>query len=549
MQKIKHTNQLIHETSPYLLQHAHNPVNWYPWSNEALETAKKENKPLLVSIGYSACHWCHVMEHESFEDDGIAQIMNDNFICIKVDREERPDVDNLYMEAVQMLTGQGGWPLNCFALPDGRPFYGGTYFPKIRWKEILLGIGRIFNEENEKALEQAELLTGEIISAQQLQVSPSDTEFPESVEVFDNLRRQFDEQNGGIGSAPKFPIPSIYEFLLTYYYYKGDSSALGHTLKTIDNITEGGIFDQIGGGFARYSTDDTWFAPHFEKMLYDNAQLLKLLSHAFQITKDKRYKDIIVKTVDFLETEMLSPEGGFYSALDADSEGREGKYYVWDYKDFSELLGDDSKLMCDYFGIRSAGNWEAGTNILSVVVKPEKLSAKYGLSEDRILNIIERSRLKLLNARSKRARPGLDSKIIASWNGLMISALVEVYKATQLEHALKMALNCAKFIERQMLEGDLLQRLFPNKRKIHGFLDDYAAVIAAFLSLFEQCADLNWLKRVENLVDYTLKYFFDPATGFFHYEPDGEKVLITRKIDTNDNVIPSGTCFTANFVL
>lgn len=545
MSSKRYTNRLINEISPYLLQHAHNPVNWLPWDQEALEKAKKENKPLLISIGYSSCHWCHVMESESFEDEGIAQIMNDNFICIKVDREERPDIDNLYMDTVQMLTGQGGWPLNCFALPDGRPFYGGTYFPKSNWKEILLGITRIYHEEGEKVLEQADLIAGELVNKNQLISFTNATVLPEIDKSFESLSDQFDEQNGGIGTAPKFPMPAIYEFLLTYNYFTGDKKALHHVLLTLDKITEGGIYDQIGGGFARYSTDENWFAPHFEKMLYDNAQLISLLSHAYLITQNRRYKEIIQQTVEFLGREMIGPEGGFYSALDADSEGKEGKFYVWQYRELENILSKDASLICDYYGVRKEGNWEPQLNILSVNLQPEKLSLKYGIDEKKVLEILNRSRQKLLNARDMKIRPDLDSKIIASWNGLMIQALVEAFKATQTEHYLEMALNNGDFIVQNMLEGDRLLRLFPKKRKIHGFLDDYAAVIAAFMALYGQSADMKWLNLAENLINYTLKHFFDPISRFFFYESDHEPTLISRKIETSDNVIPSGNSLMA----
>lgn len=549
MNEEKHTNLLIHEISPYLLQHAYNPVYWYPWGKEALNRATNENKPILVSIGYSSCHWCHVMAHESFEDETVARIMNDHFICIKVDREERPDIDQIYMEAVQMLTGQGGWPLNCFALPDGRPFYGGTYFTKEQWIEVLLGISGVFNGQAEKVLQQADLIAREIINNQKIISDTVPEKFPDTAEVYQKLADNFDLQQGGIGVAPKFPMPVIYEFLLAYYYFSGNEQALDHSIFTLEKMIFGGIFDQIGGGFARYSTDENWFAPHFEKMLYDNAQLVRLLSHAFQITQKESFRKVIQRTVEFLENEMMNTNGGFYSAIDADSEGKEGKFYTWTYAELNSILEDDAKLICDYFGVVPGGNWEENSNILAVKQPVGDLAMKYQLPLEKVDEMIEAARLKLLQARSKRVGPAMDTKFIASWNGLMIRALITAYKATQVSHYLDMALNCSHFIVKNMLQEGKLLHYYPAKREICGFLDDYATIIAAFMELYEQTTDFAWLTLSQELLNYSLDHFFDRESGLFFYESDEQLTLIVRKIELIDNVIPSANSLMADNLL
>ena len=365
------TNKLIDETSPYLLQHAHNPVNWFPWGDEALQSSKKENKPILVSIGYSACHWCHVMERESFEDEETASLMNKHFINIKIDREERPDLDHIYMDAVQAMTGSGGWPLNVFLTPDAKPFYGGTYFPPKRafnrpsWQEVLLGVIEAFSQRRSEIDAQAENLTEHLMQANAFGISSAgENNFftkENSNEAFNNIMKNADTKWGGFGRAPKFPQSFVIQYLLRYYYVNGNKEALEQALLSIDKMIDGGIYDQVGGGFARYSTDTEWLVPHFEKMLYDNALLLSIISEAYQITGDKRYREVIEETIQFVQRELMHSGGGFYAALDADSEGEEGKFYVWSYEEVIGLLGNHAIVFCDFFDVQPAGNWSDGT--------------------------------------------------------------------------------------------------------------------------------------------------------------------------------------------
>jgi uncharacterized protein YyaL (SSP411 family) len=423
---MKFRNKLANETSPYLLQHAGNPVDWYPWGNEALEKAKSENKLIIISIGYAACHWCHVMEHESFEDESIAQVMNDFYVSIKVDREERPDVDQIYMDAAYLITGRGGWPLNVIALPDGRPVFAGTYFRKDDWVRILLYFKDLYQKEPETFDREAGKLTdamkGIKIPGIQENISPfSKKEIEES---FRKIISYIDFENGGTRGAPKFPMPNIYELLLTYHFHTKDYQSLEAVNITLYKMANGGIYDHIGGGFARYSTDAMWKVPHFEKMLYDNAQLVSLYSNAYKIRKDELYKKVVYETLEFIETKLTDNSGGFYSSLDADSEGKEGKYYVWKKEEINELLGDRSELFCDYYSVTSIGNWE-GTNILFITQKKEDLLKKYEINEETFGRIINESKKILFDERNKRVRPGLDDKILTSWNSLMIKGYVD----------------------------------------------------------------------------------------------------------------------------
>jgi uncharacterized protein len=374
----KYTNHLISESSPYLLQHAHNPVNWYPWSKEALTRAREENKLILVSIGYAACHWCHVMERESFENEIVAQIMNKHFVCIKVDREERPDIDQVYMEAVQLLTGHGGWPLNCFALPDGRPIYGGTYFSRENWVNVLSSLEKLYRTQPDGLEQQAEDIKNGMVSNELFpEVKQAETYKPAELQLlYNSWKNDFDTVNGGENKAPKFPMPDNCEFLLMYAHYSGNNEALDHVVLTLDRMASGGIYDHIGGGFSRYSTDMYWKVPHFEKMLYDNAQLVSLYSAAYQKTRIPRFQQVVEETLDFIRRELTSPEGGFYSSLDADSEGEEGRYYVWTKKEIDSILNDDSELFCNYFNVIQQGNWEHGKNILYNTSKVEEFASK-----------------------------------------------------------------------------------------------------------------------------------------------------------------------------
>ncbi|WP_372751985.1 thioredoxin domain-containing protein [Labilibaculum sp.] len=542
MKQHKHTNSLIHENSPYLLQHAHNPINWYPWGDEALGKAQKENKLILVSIGYAACHWCHVMEHESFENDEVAKIMNEFFVCIKVDREERPDIDQIYMDAVQLMTGGGGWPLNCFAMPNGKPFYGGTYFQTSNWVNVLQGIQNAWLNEAEKVKSVANQLAKGIreneiitIKAKTSTIAVADLET-----AFHQWQQGFDIREGGNKQAPKFPLPNSLQFLLRYYYHTKNLSALNHVTLTLDKMAMGGIYDQIGGGFSRYSVDAIWKVPHFEKMLYDNAQLISLYSEAYQLTQIPEYKQIILQTLEFVQRELTLPQGGFYSSLDADSEGVEGKFYVWNKAEIDQLLGDKAALFCEFYGIKNPANWEVG-NILMIQADKESLAKKYKLSEKQLNSDLEKDRMLLLNKRNERIRPALDDKALTSWNALMMKGYVDAYKAMGDEEYLARAIKNAEFIEKNLWEGKmyLLRNYKDGSAKINGFLDDYSFVIEAFLALYQTTFNEQWLFKAKDLLEFVLLHFSDEQSGMFFYTSNEDPELIARKMELLDNVIPS----------
>lgn len=541
--KYKHTNSLIDETSPYLLQHAHNPVDWYPWGDEAFEKAKAENKMVLVSIGYSACHWCHVMEHESFEDEEVAEFMNEHFVCIKVDREERPDVDQVYMTAVQLMTGRGGWPLNCFALPDGRPTYGGTYFPKGQWMEVLNNLKNIWTTDSAQVIHYAEQLTAGVQQAELLPKATNEMTFEttQAANMVDAWARSFDTKEGGPNKAPKFPLPNNYQFLLHYAKMTGDDAIQKQVELTLDKMAYGGIYDQIGGGFARYSVDGMWKVPHFEKMLYDNGQLVSLYAQAYQATKKSLYKDIVYETLEFVDRELTSREGAFYSALDADSEGEEGKFYVWKEDELKSLLGDDFKLAAKYFNINNKGFWEHGNYILLRDKDDASIAEKFDLTEEKLLAKREDIRKKLMKARDKRIRPGLDDKTLTSWNALMLKGYVDAYLTFGEKKFLQTALKNANFITEQQLreDGGLWHNYKKGTSNINGYLEDYCFTIEAFIALHEATADEIWLTRAKGLADYALQHFLDEKTGFFYFTSDEDPPLIARKQEINDNVIPA----------
>jgi uncharacterized protein YyaL (SSP411 family) len=475
------TNNLINETSPYLLQHAHNPVNWYAWDDEALNKAVEENKLIIVSIGYSACHWCHVMEKESFEDTTVARIMNESYICIKVDREERPDVDQVYMDAAYLINRRGGWPLNVITMPDGRPVFAGTYFPKEDWLKILEYFSDTFTK-NPKLFDQEATKITNFLRQQRIP-GYSDVEPKFTVDdlktAFNIGVKEIDFDNGGTNGAPKFPMPNIYEFFLSYYYHTKDAKALEAVEAVLDNIGNGGIYDQIGGGFARYSTDDIWKVPHFEKMLYDNGQLVSLYSNAYKLTGNKNYKRIVYQTLDFIEREMMDESGGFYSAYDADSEGEEGKYYVWKKKEILNLLGEDGGLISDYYTITENGNWEHEKNILFLTDDVNALLRKYDIERKTFDEKLDQANQTLLNEREKRIKPGLDDKILTSWNALMLRGYCDAYNAFSEKKFLDLAITNANFISGTMMNNDgQLYRNFKNgKRTINAFLGDYALTI------------------------------------------------------------------------
>lgn len=541
--KHKFTNHLINETSPYLLQHAHNPVNWYPWGEEALAKAKKENKLIIVSIGYAACHWCHVMEHESFENEEVASLMNDDFICIKIDREERPDIDQIYMNAVQLISGRGGWPLNCITLPDGRPIYGGTYYPPNNWTELLTNISKFVKESPERAENQAKELTNGINRSEFIMLNHDKPQFStlDLDRIFTNFEQQLDSINGGNKGAPKFPMPIGYEFLLHYNYIMDEPAALDATMLTLIKMANGGIYDQIGGGFSRYSTDAYWKAPHFEKMLYDNGQLVSLYSSAFQVNRNPLFKTIIEETLDFTKRELTSKEGGFYSSIDADSEGIEGKFYVWKHEELTELLKGDAELIIEYYNTEKKGNWENGENILLKTKSNKTFASEHQLSEKELEKKVSKAKEILMKERANRIKPALDDKILTSWNSLMLKGYIDAYKILDKKEYLTIALKNAEFICDNLKSADYrLNRNFKNgKATINGFLDDYAFTIQAFIALYQVTFDEKWLHEAENIMNYSIDHFYDEKNGMFYYTSDIDPSLIARKMEVSDNVIPS----------
>lgn len=535
-------NDLIHESSPYLLQHAYNPVRWKPWNDETLKLAREENKLILVSIGYSACHWCHVMERECFEDPMLAGIMNDHFISIKVDREERPDIDQVYMLAVQLMTGRGGWPLNCFTLPDGRPFYGGTYFPREQWKNVLLNIAGLWKEEPEKIHDYADrLMEGMKIS----EIAVADENTSLHSEELDNIVDQWikrsDHVYGGPDRAPKFPLPVNYNFLLHYNFYRKSEKIDKHIRLTLDKMATGGIYDAVAGGFARYSTDSYWKVPHFEKMLYDNAQLVSLYSRAYSVYRDSFYKEIVTQTLEFIGREFTGKDGEFYSALDADSEHVEGKFYVWSAEELKQVLGEDHDFFSSIFDLSENADWEG-----SLILLRKKIDLEEGESK-KLKELI----MKLHEAREKRTRPGLDDKALTSWNAMMISGYLDAYHATGTSDYLDAAIRNWAFIEQNMFSGK--GRLFHSYRNgksaVDGFLEDYAFTIAALADLYQSAFNEKYLAIMKDLMDTAMKEFYDGSTNTFYFTPLSTSSLIVRKPEINDNVIPSsGAVMARNLV-
>lgn len=536
-----HTNKLINETSPYLLQHAHNPVNWQPWGQEALKEAQEQDKLIVVSIGYAACHWCHVMEHESFEDSVIAAKMNANYVSIKVDREERPDIDQIYMDAAQLLTGRGGWPLNVITLPDGRPIFAGTYFPKENWAKVLDYFAGVYQNEREKALEQAEKVTKGIAENEMPTFNEQGMSYSlDSVAVIQsNFMRQMDMIEGGREGAPKFPMPSAYEAMLVQDYFMDDPKLREAVKVTLDKMADGGIYDHLGGGFARYSTDAEWIVPHFEKMLYDNAQLISLYSHGYQVFRDAKYEQAVRETIEFCNRELSDPDGGFYSSLDADSEGEEGKFYVWDEDEIDSLLMGNAEVFKEYYGVTRRGNFE-GKNILLRSESKEKLASKFDLSVTEVSNIIDAGKATLMKTRDTRIRPGLDDKVLTSWNALMILGLVDAHFAFGDVSYLKRAQRAGEFlIKKQVQEsGQILRNYKAGRSTINGFLDDYAFTILAFVKLYEATFDEKWIYSAKELKNYVDDHFYDPESQMYYYTADNDEKLIARKMELNDNVIP-----------
>ena len=538
------TNSLIKETSPYLLQHAHNPVNWHPFSAKIFEIAKAENKPILISIGYSACHWCHVMEHESFEDSEVAKIMNENFINLKVDREVRSDVDMLYMQAVQLMTGRGGWPLNCFVLPDGRPFYGGTYFRKTQWIEVLNNLINLYKLESNKVLEYAEALTNGIKQAELISTSNKiDTLLTKELIQLSvkKWKTQLDDDNGGPNKSPKFPMPCNYQFLLRYAILEKDNTLLNQVNLTLKKMAFGGIYDQLHGGFSRYSTDIIWKVPHFEKMLYDNAQLISLYTEAYNLTKNPLYKEIACDTLQFIENEWYKAEGYFYSAYDADSDGEEGKFYVWNQLDLKDLLGENFDVFSDYFEINDKGYWEHGNYILMRSENQIQLLTKFNLTKNELDHIILTCKNSLKQEAKSRLKPSLDDKTITSWNALICSAYSKAYLSFGEIKYKEIALTSINFITSQLtLVDGKLYRTYKNKcAKIDGFLEDYAFTIEALINVYLISQNQEFLNKAYNLCELTLSLFQNKESDFLFYTNNLSTDLILRTSEISDNVIPS----------
>ena len=550
-------NRLIHETSPYLRQHAYNPVDWYPWGEEALEKARREDKPIFLSIGYSACHWCHVMERESFEDEETARIMNEHFVNIKVDREERPDLDAIYMEALQAMTGTGGWPMSVFLTPEGYPFYGGTYFPPTprygmpSFKQVLLAIAEAWRTRRGDLLEQGQKLAEYIARSGQLQPrdEPLSTEILEA--AVQRLHLDFDERHGGFGDRPKFPQPMVLDFLLTQHARVDDLDALFMVEFTLERMAAGGIYDHLGGGFHRYSVDEHWLVPHFEKMLYDNAQLLRTYLHAWQITGRERFRQVVEETTDYLLREMTGPEGGFYSTQDADSEGEEGKFYVWTPDQIQAVLGpEDARLFNRIYGVTRTGNFE-GRNVLHLARSPEEVAQEEGLDPDALRPRLAEMRRRLFQAREQRTKPARDEKILAEWNGLMIHALAEVGTVLGRKDALEAAVRAARFVLERMgqADGKLYRSHKDGQARFNAYLEDYASFARALVALYEATFEIRWLAEAIRLARVMMAQFGDPERGGFFQTGLDHEALVARRKDFVDNAVPSGNSMAAELLI
>ncbi|MDT0642245.1 thioredoxin domain-containing protein [Zunongwangia sp. F363] len=551
----KKQNRLAEASSPYLIEHADNPVDWYEWGPEALEKAEKEDKPIIISIGYAACHWCHVMEEETFMDSSVAAVMNKNFISIKVDREERPDIDNIYMNAAQLLNGSGGWPLNAVALPNGKPFFAGTYFSNQDWKNILQEISRAYKENKAELTGTADALTRGIRSVnnlQQLETNTSVFSEEDYVAIIQNWKNAWDPENGGYQGSQKFPLPVAWDALLQYYYLSGDTETMEMLKTTLDHMARGGIYDQLGGGFARYTTDTDWRYPHFEKMLYDNAQLISLYSNAYKITKKEEYKNIVEESIAFVERELSNSEGGFYSSINADSEGEEGKYYVWTSGEIKNNLSPaEAKVILDFYNFENYGNWEKGKNILFRRFSEEEFSEKNGLDHNQFSATLAKAEEKLEKLREKRKKPSIDDKSLTSWNALMTDAYLDAYTALEKEQYLEKALATASFLDKNMWrkDGGLWRNYKNGNKSIRAFLDDYALLGQACLSLYQVTFNLKWLKKAEALTTYSIEKFQDEKSGMFYFTEKEEDGLVVRNMELEDSVLPSSNAVTAGNLL
>ncbi len=542
-------NHLASETSPYLLQHKDNPVEWYPWGDEAFARARAENKPIFLSIGYSACHWCHVMAHESFEDQETARILNENFVSIKVDREERPDVDSIYMNAVQAISGSGGWPMSVFLMPDGRPFFGGTYFPNTTrgglpsFSQLLDQVSRAYREQHDALERDAGNLTKAISRVIALEGENSAKVGEETLQIaFQDIATRYDRVNGGFGSQPKFPPSMTLEFLLRLHHRFGWNQALEMVTFTLDRMARGGIYDQLGGGFHRYSTDARWLVPHFEKMLYDNALLLRVYLNAYQVTGDMLYRRVVEETIEYIRREMTDPEGGFYGTQDADSEGHEGKFFVWNEEQLNEALDQkvDVKAVLDYWGVSSGPNFE-GHNILWVLEPPAEVAERHHLSLDALEHQVVTARDALYRLRQDRIPPGKDTKILVAWNGLMISALAQAARVLDRTDILGMAVQASDFVLGKLYANGRLRRSFKDgQARFDGYLEDYSFLAEGLLELYQSTFDMKWFRAALALTETLVEQFWDDGVGFYDTSRDHEKLVI-RPQEIADNALPSGT--------
>jgi uncharacterized protein len=543
MAPVTFTNKLINESSPYLLQHAHNPVDWHPWNDETLRKAESLDRMMLISIGYSACHWCHVMEKESFTDEKVAEIMNRYFICIKVDREERPDVDQVYMTAVQLITGGGGWPLNCFALPDGRPFFGGTYFRREQWVQLMENVQLLFSTRRNDLTEQAESLTQGVMAHDVVTLTETTVSLKKDdiLLLVSNLKGRLDFEDGGMAGAPKFPMPAVLSFLQKDHFYSKDNDTRDFLNNTLQKMAFGGIYDQVGGGFARYSTDAHWKVPHFEKMLYDNAQLVPVYCRSYQSSQEADHAEVVRDTLAFVLRELTHPSGGFFSSLDADSEGSEGKYYTWSMGEFRLALESHADLLVRYYNLGGKGLWESGRNILLRTRPVEEFAQGAGLQPSQFRAILRTARTRLLKVRAKRVRPSLDDKILTSWNALMLKGFAHAYDLFGKNEYQAAAINNAHFLLSEMMQPDgRLHHTWKNgKAYVNGFLEDYCFLIEALLELFQVTFEREYLDKALLLTGYAIKHFYDPKTGLFYVTSSLDAPLIARKKEVYDNVIPS----------
>ena len=550
-------NRLAHETSPYLLQHAENPVDWHPWGLEALERARREDRPILLSIGYAACHWCHVMEHESFEDEATAQLMNEHFVNIKVDREERPDIDSIYMQAVQALTGHGGWPMTVFLTPDRVPFFAGTYFPNVErhgmpsFARVLRAVADAYRTRRADVAKTTEQVR-QLFAASTLPARSGGPLTPALLDrAFRGLAEQYDETHGGFGSAPKFPAAMALDHLVRYWARTGESKALRMAMDSFRAMARGGIHDQIGGGFARYAVDDRWLVPHFEKMLYDNALIATLGVHLWQATHDEEVGRVTRDTLDWALREMLASDGGFYSSLDADTEGHEGRFYIWTPAEIAAAVGEvaEASLVTEYWGATAEGNFE-GANILQVAHDPASFATRHGLTLDHLASVLERARAALYAARARRVWPARDDKILAAWNGLMLRAVALAARVLRDERYRVQAVRTGEFLFRALVRNGRVFRSYKDgAARIPGFLEDHAALGLAALALYELTFDRVWLDRATMLAERSVESFWDGATGAFFDTPRDQEDLVSRPRDATDNATPSGTSLACDLLV